>query len=218
MTKRSVSAVEVYAEGRRKRDRVGRLERIDDPEKGTGYRFTYEDAYLSQPIAVSLGPGLPLTGRRFFSRQLFPAFKDRIPSRENPAYPDYCAATGIEVDESDPFVLLTTIGRRGPSCFIFEPAMEKGFGSVEAAMFRAELGLSLREFGTLFDFSPYTIQKIESGRESGRDVLKRLELYVRFPEAAWFEILRNRPRVHTDLWLRMVTRYRETGVIRETDV
>ena len=218
MSKKSVAAVDVYAEGRRKRDRVGRLERFEDPDDGAGYRFTYEDAYLNQPSAVSLGPELPLTSRSFFSRELFPTLLDRIPSRDNAAYPDYCAATGIDVDESDPFVLLTTIGRRGPSCFIFEPALEKSFGPEEAAAFRAELGLSLREFGILFDFSPYTIQKIESGRESGRDVLKRLELYVRFPEVAWFEILRNRPRMHTDLWIRMVNRYKEKGAVKDRDV
>ena len=46
---------------------------------------------------------------------------DRIPSKENPAYPDYCKSQGISVNETNPIILLIAIGKRGPSTFIFEP-------------------------------------------------------------------------------------------------
>ncbi|GEM_PF-523820 len=210
-------SVDVFAEGRRARDHAGRLERHANPDGKQGFRFTYEDAYLRQHDAVSVGPELPLTRKSFFSVQLFPSFSDRIPSRENPAYPEYCVATGISPYEADPFVLLTTIGRRGPSCLVFEPAACESFGSEEAREFRASLGLSLREFGLLFDFSPFTIQKVESGKQTGRDVLRRMELYARFPEAAWFEMTRNRPKVHTRLWQRLAGIFREKGVSGDHD-
>ncbi len=203
MNNRHVSAVDVYAEGRRTRKYVGRLERDTDAGGQTGYRFTYNEGYLKYSKAVSLGSELPLTKRSFFSKKLFPSILDRIPSKDNPAYPDYCSVTGIDVQEDDPFVLLTSIGKRGPSCFIFEPVYEKSFSPADAIAFRKRLGLSYREFAALFDFSPYTIQKIESGKQTGRDVLKRMELYVRFPEVAWFEMKMNKPRIHSNLWQRI---------------
>lgn len=212
MTNLKLQGVDVYSEGRRTRDHAGRLERHTGPDGKHVFRFTYEDAYLRQPDAVSVGPDLPLTRKSFFSEELFPSFTDRIPSRENPAYPEYCAATGISTYEVDPFVLLTTIGRRGPSCLVFEPVTEESFGAEEAREFRTTLGLSLREFGLIFDFSPYTIQKIESGKQTGRDVLKRMELYARFPNAAWFEMTKNRPKVHTKLWQRLEGMFRERGL------
>lgn len=201
--------VDVYAEGLRTRKYTGRLQRDKGPRGEKGFRFTYDDYYLKRSDAVSIGPELPLTGRTYFSETLFPSFADRIPSRDNPAYPEYCEATGIDVNESDPFVLLTTIGKRGPSCFIFESVVIDNFEPEDAGEFRKGLGLSLREFGRLFDFSPHTIQKIESGKESGRDVLKRMELYARFPEVAWFEMKRNRAKIHTDLWRRLQKFYLE---------
>lgn len=191
---------------------VGRLKREYDGEETPGFRFTYEDSYLKKSNAVSLGPELPLTGRTYFSKELFPSLADRIPSRENPAYPEYCIATGITTYEKDPFVLLTTIGKRGPSCFIFEPHTHTEFKAEDAKEFRVSLGLSLREFARLFDFSPYTIQKIEGGKETGRDVLKRMELYVRFTEVAWFEVNRNRAKVHTKTWKRLKKLYSEKGI------
>lgn len=204
-----VEAVDVFAEGIRARKYTGRLEKDETAGGKRGFRFTYDDNYLKRSDAVSIGPELPLTGRTYFSSTLFPSFTDRIPSRDNPAYPEYCMATGIDVDESDPFVLLTTIGKRGPSCFVFEAVVVDDFGSEDAADFRHGLDLSLREFGLLFDFSPYTIQKIEAGKESGRDVLKRMEIYARFPKVAWFEMKRNSARMHTDVWRRLKKLYAE---------
>lgn len=163
--------------------------------------------YLKKSDAVSIGPELSLLRRTYFSERLFPSLADRIPSKANPAYPEYCAATGISENESDPFILLATIGKRGPSCFVFELVEENYFGPEDAAELRAGLGLSLREFARLFDFSPFIIQKIESGKQTGRDVLKRMELYVCFPEAAWFEMNRNRAKLHTNQWRRLEKLY-----------
>ena len=203
----NVRAVDVYVESRRAREHAGRLERDTDPGGRHGFRFTYNDAYLQKSDAVSIGPELPLICQAYLSGPQLTSFADRIPSKANPAYPEYCAATGISENESDPFVLLTTIGKRGPSCFVFEPVQEDRFGPEDAAEFRAGLGLSLREFGRLFDFSPFTIQKIESGKQTGRDVLKRMELYTRFPETAWFEMNRNRAKLHTNQWKKLEKLY-----------
>jgi len=209
MGNRAIEAIEIYAEGRRTRKLAGVLRREKGTSGETGFRFTYEDDYLKWDKAVSVGPELPLTGRTYFSAKLFPSFRDRIPSKKNPAYGEYCLATGIEIYEDNPFVLLTTIGKRGPSCLIFEPLAEESFKAEDAIAFRRSLGLSLRQFGLLFDFAPYTIQKIEAGKSSGRDVLKRMEIYTRFPEVAWFEMNRNKASVHTQLWKQIRRKYRD---------
>ncbi|MCK5786399.1 MAG: HipA N-terminal domain-containing protein [Candidatus Sabulitectum sp.] len=210
MTDRPIEALAVFAEGRRTRKLAGILKRGTDASGAEGFQFTYEDNYLEWSRAVAVGPEMPLTERSFFSPLLFPSFRDRIPSKENPAYGEYCAATGIEVEENDPLILLVSIGKRGPSCFVFEPLIKDHFKAEDAAAFRKRLGLSLREFGRLFDFAPYTIQKIEAGKASGRDVLKRMEIYVKFPEVAWYEMNRNRALVHTRLWRKLSKEYKDS--------
>ncbi|MCB1107049.1 MAG: hypothetical protein KDK76_03020, partial [Chlamydiia bacterium] len=62
----------------------------------------------------------------YFSKSLFVPFLERIPSKNNPSYPEYCQSVGISVDEENVFVLLSTIGRRGPSSFIFEGYRSSG--------------------------------------------------------------------------------------------
>ena len=194
-------SIDVYMEGHRSRKLAGNLHRT-----GNGFEFEYSGQYLKGSDAISVGPELPLTRKKYFSEELFPSFVDRLPSRENPAYPEYCRIMGIELDERDPIVLLSTLGRRGPSCFVFEPVERHEFTGKDAAEFRASLGLSLRDFGALFDFSPYTLQKIESGKQTGRNVLKRFELYARVPAAARFQMNRNRAKMHTDVWKKISER------------
>jgi HipA-like protein len=183
----------VFLEGRKSKTYVGRLTR-----DGDSFRFTYGDRYLYGDKAISLGPDLPLTRKIHAATNLFPAFLDRIPSRGNPAYEEYCARFDISPDETDPFILLPTIARKGPSSFIFEPVFGSPFGREQLKEFRTALDLTLREFSAAFDVSPATIHSIESGKATGRDVLKRLEIYFVFPEVARFEIERNSPKLHSD--------------------
>lgn len=212
MSDTGFEAIEVYAEGKRTRKLAGILVREKNSSGEPGFKFTYEDDFLKWDKAVAVGPELPLTGKSYFSTNLFPSFCDRIPSRQNPAYGEYCLATGIEIYEDNPFVLLTTIGKRGPSCFIYEPHVNVNFKAEDAAAFRKSLGLSLRQFGLLFDFAPYTIQKIEAGKMSGRDVLKRMEIYARFPEVARFEMNRNKASAHSELWEKVSKVYRQENI------
>ena len=169
-------AIDVYFERKKVREFVGRLFR----EKGK-FVFCYNFSYLRKENIVSLGPDIPLTKQRHTSSKLFPSFFDRIPSRENPAYKEYCEWMGIDVNEQNPFILLATIGRKGPSSFIFAPILESGVSPVDVKKFRQNLGLSIREFADIFDFAPATIYRIENNKTSGKDALKRIELYLTFP-------------------------------------
>ena|SRR6185437_12087890 len=193
---REITAVLIYLDRRRSRTFVGRLER----SKTSGeYGFCYSNSYRELKNALSLGPEFPLTKQKYKSKELFEAFRDRIPAKENPAYPEYLQKFGVSLNEKDPMVLLSTIGRAGPSSFIFEPEFSGEEDKMDFKSFRTELGLTTREFAVLFDISLATVNKIESGKIKGRDVLKRLELYLHFPKTALFEAERNIHKIHASV-------------------
>lgn len=198
-----IIGIQVYLEKRSSRLYVGLLSK-----NGDNFHFEYDQKYLKRREAIPLGPEMPLTRRVFESTTLFVPFADRIPSRENPAYIDYCKATGISESETDPFILLSTIAHRGPSSFIFEPLYEEDFKSEDLLAFRKSLGLSVIEFAACFDFSTAAVTRIELNQSSGREVLKRAEIYARYPEVALDLIRRRRGVLHTnkqkkvECWLR----------------
>ena len=182
------SSIAIFLEKRKTRQYVGKLLYS---KKDRVFELIYDKDYLYAKNAIPLGPELPLTRAIHRSARLFPSFQDRIPSQENPAYPDYCKATGISPDENDPIILLGTIGKKGPSSFIFEPFYETQFSKEDLRAFRENLGLTIREFALCFDLSPAALIRIETGQSSGRELLKRIEIYKKFPEVALFEIQRH---------------------------
>jgi len=184
--------VEVYLERRKSREYVGRLTKL--PRQG--FEFEYSEPYLLRPNAIPLGPEFPLTKRKFQSKRLFPIFDDRIPSRDNPAYPEYCREAGIDPNEEDPIALLATIGKRGPSSFVFEPPSKFVVNSTEVAQFRKLLGLSIRDFAVAFDLSTASVLKLEKGSAQGSELLERIELYILFPETAIYELEKNKAKLH----------------------
>ena len=129
-----IKAILVYLELKTTRELVGKLE-----YKNKKYCFSYDKRYLEFKKALPIGPELPLTKLYFESEELFPSFVDRIPSKHNPAYTDYCAEFSIDVDEENQLILLATIGRKGPSSFIFEPKYNS-FNANDLKSFRQELG------------------------------------------------------------------------------
>lgn len=186
VTKKNNRAIDVYLERRKTREYVGRLSKQQEL-----YIFKYDDKYVFGNKSISIGPDLPLSHKKITSRMLFPSFEDRIPSKKNPAYKEYCKYAGISPKEANPFILLSTIGRKGPSSFIFAPVHEEEFSSNELIEFRKELNLSIREFADLFDFAPTTINRIENKKISGKESLKRIELYKKFPQTAMYELDRS---------------------------
>jgi HipA-like protein len=191
MLPKKIVGAQVFLEGKRSRMYVGLLKR-----RGRKFFFEYDKSYLKAKNVIPLGPEMPLTSRSYASNALFTPFSDRIPSRENPAYRDYCKATGISTGETDPFILLTTIAHRGPSSFIFEPLYEENFTADDFLAFRKSLGLSVKEFAACFDFSPAAVTRVELKQSSGREVLKRAEMYARFPEVAIDQIRRSGGTLH----------------------
>lgn len=201
-----IIGIDVLLESTRHRTYVGRLGRSS--EKGD-YTFTYIDEYLYGEDSLPLGPELLLTKRVHSSKELFPSFSDRLPSPQNPAYPEYLKEFGLTVEEQDPFVLLATVGRSGPSSFVFEPVFADDLSRDDIAHFRKELGLTMRDFSIAFDISIASVLRIEKGQNSGRDVLKKLEIYKRFPEVALFEVRRNSAKLHTGIKEKIIRKLKE---------
>lgn len=176
-----VKGILVFLEKRKTRVFVGTL-----IKHAHQFIFTYDDRYIRMKNIIPLGPELPLTQKRYTSSHLFPSFEDRLPSKDNPAYPEYCQAMGIDAQEKDPFILLSTIGHRGPSHFVFSPLYEEIFGVENVIQYRNLLNLTTREFGELFEIPQASLNALERGRSSGKDLLKRLELIVKFPDVALY--------------------------------
>lgn len=197
---KKIDGVRVFLERKTRRQYVGLLTKQD-----TEFVFEYDRAYLKARDVIPLGPEMPLTKRIYRSTTLFIPFLDRIPSRENPAYEEYCTATGVSAEETNPLILLATIAHRGPSSFIFEPLCNEEFPATELLVFRKRLGLSVRDFAACFDFSPSAITRVELGQESGREVLKRAEIYVRFPSVALFQLERRGGALHANKYQHIAT-------------
>jgi HipA-like protein len=181
-----IIGVSIFLQRRKTRFHVGTLNRV----KGN-LVFTYDERYFVAKNVFPLGPEFPLTQRKFASKKLFPSFEDRIPSRQNPAYPEYCQMTGIDPSESDPLVLLSTIGQKGPSSFIFYPIFERQITVAEAIQFRHLLGLTTREFAQVFELSQSALNALERNRSLGKALLKRLEIVVKFPSVALYFLMVN---------------------------
>jgi HipA-like protein len=161
-----------------------------------GFHFEYDKGYLKSPRAISLGPEMPLTRKNYNSESLFRPFSDRIPSRENPAFPEYCLSVGISPEEDNPLILLSTIASRGPSSFLFKPIYRENFTGSDLKDFRNHLKLSVREFALCFDFSAPGITRVETGKTDGREILKRVEIYVLYPDVALDQLRRRAAYLH----------------------
>ena len=185
----------IFLKKRKTQRLVGRLYKIDQK-----FVFTYEDSYFNASNSIALAPEFPLTQKEFSSDKLFPSLEDRIPSVQNPAYPEYCIAMGIDPKERDPLILLSTVGSKGPSSFIFYPIFKRDVHSKDIVEFRNMLGLTTREFASVFEFSQSSLNAIERGRRKGVETLKRLEILLHFPKVALYFLLVNNGCLMHEKW------------------
>ncbi len=186
----------VFLKKRKTQTLVGKLYKTDQK-----FTFTYEDSYLNSRHSIALGPELPLTQREFSSNRLFPSLEDRIPSTQNPAYSEYCLAMGISPKEQDPFILLSTVGSKGPSSFIFYPMFKREITSKDIVVFRNMLRLTTREFAAVFEFAQNSLNAFERGRITGSEILKRLEVLLQFPDVALYFLLINSGYLIYEKWV-----------------
>jgi HipA-like protein len=182
----------VFLEKRASKKFVGKLYRKDST-----YIFEYDKMYAYSITSIPVGPELPITRRIHRSDKLFASFSDRIPSRQNPAYVEYCAKFGISPNEKDDIILLSTIGKRGPSSFVYEMLEDSKYTSADYRKFRDELSFSIRDFAEAFDIGVSSLNKLEKDSEKVKESLKRIEIYDLFPDCALFELNRNGKLLHS---------------------
>lgn len=198
--------LEVYTETRRSKIFVGTLIYDSDSKQ---FQFDYDRKYLMSKSAIPLGPELSLKKKHYSSKTLYPSLADRIPSRENPAFEEYCISQGISSSEKNPIILLATIGRRGPSTFVFEPAYIELDDSKEFRFFRQSLKLTLREMATAFDLNLATLNKIETGKSKDKATIKLISIYMRFPQVALWQVRINQSRLHHEVSDRLLAHFSE---------
>lgn len=191
-----IIGVNVFLEKRKTRLRVGVVNRV----KGK-LVFTYDKHYFKAKNVIPLGPEFPLTKKQFSSEKLFASLEDRIPSTQNPAYPEYCLVMGIDPKERDPLILLSTIARKGPSSFIFYPIFERKLTAEDVISFRESLGLTTREFALVFELSQSSLNALERGRIVGNEIMKRLEIILNFPSVALDFLMINGGHLQYEKWI-----------------
>jgi HipA-like protein len=204
-----IIGVDVFLEKRKTRIHVGCLKK----EKEL-FVFIYNKHYLHARNIIPLGPEFPLTKKQFKSKSLFASFEDRIPSKKNPAYTEYCEAMNIDPKEDNPLVLLSTIGKRGPSSFVFEPIYERLFSVQDVLDFRKLLKFTTREFSYVFEISQASLNALERKRYSGKDLLKRLEIIVRFPSVAFYFLKINGGILSFDKWQNAAKALKKPDIFR----
>ena len=196
MRKLSIVGVDIFIEKRKSRLHVGTLF-----SKDSVFVFTYDKHYFNAKNVIPLGPEFPLTQQQFASKSLFPSLKDRIPSTQNPAYPEYCLMLGVDPKEQDPIVLLSTIGRRGPSSFVFSPIFDRKISPEDVVSYRKSLGLTTREFAQVFELSLSSLHAVECNRSPGPEVLRRLEVILNFPAVALDYLFVNQGHLMHEKWV-----------------
>ncbi|MBI2340422.1 MAG: HipA N-terminal domain-containing protein [Deltaproteobacteria bacterium] len=179
--------LEVFSETKRRKTLVGTL--LFDPKDKT-WKFTYDKKYWRSKNAIAVGPELGLKKQTHRGdKGLFASFADRIPPRANPAYEEYCESQGISPKEKNPIILLTSIGRRGPSTFVFEPVWQEGQDIVERLKnFAGELNLSAWDIATAFDLFQLSVQRILNGKSKDKNILNLIEIFLTFPEVALWKL------------------------------
>ena len=188
----------IFHEGRKRRIFVGELSYDKSKDR---YDLIYDKHYARSENAIPIGPDLDLIQLHHHSTKgkLFPTLADRIPDKNNPAYKDYCKAQGISVSEKNPIILLGTIGKRGPSSFIFESVYRTDFSAEDITRLREKLHITQHDLAEAFDINKVTLQRIESGESKDLNTLKRLQILFNFPEVALWQLKQTGARIHRDV-------------------
>jgi len=201
--KLDVNRLYIFHEGRKRRIFVGELIYVKEKDR---YELIYDKNYARSKNAIPIGPDLDLLKLQHQSEKstLFPSFIDRIPDKANPAYKDYCKIKGILPTEKNPIILLGTIGKRGPSSFIFEPVYLDKFKPTDIARFRKQLQITQHDLAEAFDISKPTLQRIESGESRDLNTLKRIQILFRFPDVALWQLKQTGGRIHKDVLVKLI--------------
>ncbi len=194
--------LEVFMERRKRLIFVGRL--LFDSQQNS-FSFTYDDRFRKNSAAIPLGPDLPLKKKVHQRGELFSSFQDRIPSKDNPAYPEYCRSMGISPMENNPILLLGTIGRRGPSSFIFElvPDFDRDLGNLVAEL-RQSLELTVSEMALFLEITEVTLLKLEKRKSTNYNLHRLVYCILENAEIARWQLSLSKRKLPRDAYEKLV--------------
>jgi DNA-binding transcriptional regulator YiaG len=206
----------IFHEGRKRRVFVGEL---FYNRKKNRYEFSYNPHYVFSKSAIPVGHELSLFKLHHKSEtgKLFPSLMDRLPDKSNPAYKDYCQSQGIKPEEKNLIILLGSIGKRGPSSFIFEPVFHSEFTPSKITKLREDLEITQHDLSVAFDISKPTLQRIEAGTSQDANTLKNLQILLEFPEVALWQLKQTGGRVHYTVLNKLVEHFKKLAEKREKD-
>lgn len=195
--------LKIFHETRKRRLLVGELTYDEETEI---YELAYNKNYANSKNAIPMGPNLSLFQLHHQSQkgQLFPTLMDRIPHKLNPAYPDYCKAQGISPSEKNLIILLGAIGKRGPSSFVFEPVYYTEFEPSNIKKLREKLQITQYDIAEAFDISKTTLQRIEAGISHNFNTIKRVQILLKFPDVALWQLKQTGNRVHKNVLVKLI--------------
>lgn len=201
--KRDENRLKIFHESKKRRILVGEL--IYDKKKDR-YELLYDKKYACSKNAIPISPDLDLFKLHHQSKEgkLFPSFVDRIPDKSNPAYNDYCKSQGISPVEKNPIILLGTIGKRGPSSFIFEPIYYSEFDFSDITKLRKHLQITQHDLALAFGISKTTLQRIEAGTSHDLNILRYMQILLQFPQVALWQLKQTGNQVHKDVLAKLV--------------
>lgn len=181
------NTLDFYLEIEHSREFVGQLKRSPEGH----FEFIYDEGYLRGKHALSLGPHMAANRKRYRSYTLFPELRDRIPSRENKAYPEYCQQMGIAPDEQDEMILLRTLGKRGASRIVIEPHYVNHHDT--AGLLRElmkETELSQHDLSLVLDIPKFSLSRIVT-KKAKEGALVRLAATYLFHQEAFLDLLQH---------------------------
>ncbi len=203
LTKPDEYRLKIFHESRKRRILVGELIYNKNNDR---YELIYDKNYAYSKNAIPISPDLDLFKLRHHSEKgkLFPSFIDRIPDKSNPAYNDYCEAQGISTTEKNPIILLGSIGRRGPSSFVFEHVYYSKFDSSDIINLRKQLQITQHDLAKALDISQTTLQRIEAGVSSDLTTLRYMQILLNFPEVALWQLKQTGCQVHQEVLTKLI--------------
>lgn len=106
--------------------------------------------------------------------------------------------------KKNPIILLGSIGKKGPSSFIFESVYEDDFTGIDLIKIRESLDISQHDLAQAFGLSEITLKKIESGKSKDPNTLRLIQIFFTFPESGLWQLRKTGMRVHSSVLSKLI--------------
>jgi predicted transcriptional regulator len=78
---------------------------------------------------------------------------------------------------------------------------------MDAKNIRESLKISIHEWAAAFSFNPPTLQRLESGKKTDLSTIRRIQIYLEFPQVALWEVELNAGKIHTETFQKLSSHF-----------